>query len=63
MTKKLWVPDEKIPDRVRQMAWTMFLEQWKSGEVGEGDEEVQRAYGKCLDVARTVFKIETGAVK
>lgn len=60
--KQLWVPDEKIPERVKQMAWTLFVETYKSHVAGHGswpgDEETYRG---CLNKARIVFKIESGA--
>lgn len=59
--KKLWVPGQKMPDRVKQLSLMMFIEVFKARfarpEVfKEWSYEV--FYRQCIEMAETIYKIE-----
>lgn len=62
--KKLWTPDQKVPESVRKMAFLFFLEVYKAGvqlaiETGhKGNLEVEDAYRQCIAAAKVIHKVD-----
>lgn len=58
--KKIWVPSKKLPDRVKNLALQLFIEEFKSQPNWEGTE---KEYRRCLEAAQIIYRIENEDIK
>jgi hypothetical protein len=57
---ELYIPQEKLNENVKRMAWLLFLEEWKTSRGGrestaELEEWVSLTYSDCLTAAKVVW--------
>jgi len=58
----LWTPPKKLPERVRNIAFSLFMERWKcslaKGNGYTSPADVKESYKDCIQLAQAIVETE-----
>lgn len=57
----IWTPPKKLPERVRNIAFSMFMERWKViclNKLPVQPAEIAASYRQCIEHAQAIVEAE-----